>query len=304
MISFRFSPLVMRRVPGISRVSRLSIIPVVVMVLGLTACDMHRLVDPVLPTDAKEFSPPSVYSTWWNMTQACSGSTGSLGAVTWFKTDKPLHNSETGESINGYWSASSNRIVLTTSAMLDGGIVRHEMLHALVRKPGHPRDQFLGKCAGTVNCLGSCILDAGSYQWPSESPIPVKGDSLDITLDIEPRNPDSAHDGGFFSITVFARNRSTHWITVPNYYAQFFPGLNDTKTFGFVVVGPAGKTEGAEIGFDPSEKVFAPGETKKHVFDFSIGNDFAAHKIPPGSYLVRVGYAYWMSGDSTLVIGP
>jgi len=30
-----------------------------------------------------------------------------------------------------------------------------------------------------------------------------------------------ARDGGFFSITVMVRNRSTHWVTVPNYFSQF-----------------------------------------------------------------------------------
>ena len=304
MISFRSSPSVQGHLLETSKGSRFLIIPVLAMVLDVNACDLQRLVDPALPSDAENFSPPPVYSTWWNMTQACSGLTGSLGAVTWIKTDKPLHNPQTGESISGYWSSFSNRIVLTTPAILDGGRVTHEMLHALVRKAGHPRNQFLGKCAGTVHCQGSCIRDAGPYQQPAETPIHVPGDSLDITLDIKPRNPDSAHDGGFFSITVLVRNRSTHWATVPNYYAQFFPGIDSTKTFEFDLRGAAGGIAGGEIGFDPSERIFAPGETKKQVFDFSIGDDLFAHKLPSGSYIARGGYAYWMSADSTFVIGP
>lgn len=62
---------------------RLLIVPVVGAILGLAACDkLVGLVDPMFPSDAQEFLPPAVYSTWWNMTQACSGLTGSLGAVT------------------------------------------------------------------------------------------------------------------------------------------------------------------------------------------------------------------------------
>jgi hypothetical protein len=280
-------------------------VPVVAAILGLVACDrLVGLVDPMFPSDAQEFSPPSVYSTWWNMTQACSGLTGSLDAVTWFKTDQSLRDSRTGEPAGGYWNSFTNRIVLTTAVMLDGGSVRHEMLHSLLRKGGHPRNQFLGKCEGTVVCQGSCIRDAGPYQWPPETPIHVRGDSLDITLDIEPRNPNSAHDGGLFSITVLVRNRSTHWATVPSYFSQFFSGIDSTSTFEFDVRGPAGGIGGGEVRLDPSEWIFAPGETKKQVFDFAIGKDLFAQQLPPGNYIARGGYSEWMSTDSTFVIGP
>ena len=100
--------------------------------LGLNGCD--RLVDPKLPSDAELFTPPPVYSTWWRMTEACSGLSGSLDAVTWYKTDEVVHDVRTGEVVAGYWTAGSNSIVLTSTVMLDGGTVRHEMLHALLQK--------------------------------------------------------------------------------------------------------------------------------------------------------------------------
>src|SRR2546423_10934864 len=96
---------------------------------GLTACD-RLVVDPLFPSDAEQFSPPAVYSTWWSMTQACSGLTGSLGAVTWYQTNEVLHNPQTGEPIIGYWNSANNRIVIMTSSMLHGRAVRHEMLHS------------------------------------------------------------------------------------------------------------------------------------------------------------------------------
>jgi hypothetical protein len=288
-------------------VRKLLIVPVVAAILGLVACDaLLGLVDPMFPSDAHEFSPPPVYSTWWNMTQACSGLTGSLGAVTWFKTSQPLRNSRTGEPAGGYWSSFTNKIVLTNAAMLDGGSVRHEMLHSLLRKGGHPRSQFLGKCAGTVHCQGSCIRDAGSYPQPSESPIHVPGDSIEISVDIEPGNPSSAQDGGFFSMTVIVRNRSAHWATVPSYYSSIFLEYDSTsaRTFGVDVRGPAGGISDWDLRFDPSEWIFAPGETKKRVFDFTIGNDLIAHKLPRGNYIARGGYSEYWSTHSTFVIGP
>lgn len=236
------------------------------------------------------------------MTQACSGITGSLGAVTWYKTDQPLNNPQTGDPIIGYWNSANNQIVLVSSAMLDGEAVRHEMLHALVRKPGHPRNQFLGNCAGTVACQGACITDAGTFPPPPVSPIQVTGDSLDITMSIAPRNPTPAVDGGFFTITVFVRNRSAHWATV----MPAFTYTDPLRSFTFVVLNSdiAGGLTGGEIAVDPSERIFAPGESKKQVFDFRIGDDAFGQQFPAGNYIVRGGYSDYLSGDSTLVLGP
>ena len=56
--------------------------------------------------------------------------------------------------------------------------------------------------------------------------------------------------------------------------------------------------------FDLSEWIFAPGETKKHVFDFAIGNDLRASRLPPGNYLARGGYSDYWAAYSSFVIGP
>jgi hypothetical protein len=67
-----------------------------------------------------------------------------------------------------------------------------------------------------------------------------------------------------------------------------------------------GRQEESAVGrsvFDPSEWIFAPGETKKQVFDFAIGNDLFAQKLPPGKYIARGEYSDYWSTDSTFVIG-
>lgn len=260
--------------------------------LTLAVCD--RIVDPPLPDDAEQFSPPAVYTTWWEMTQACSGVTGSLHAVTWYKTTQQLRDPRTGDALVGYWSAASNRIVLRTSVMFSGGTVRHEMLHSLLHGGSHSRQQFLGNCLGVVACEASCILDAGPYPTPPESPIQARNESIDITTHVEPRSPTTDHDGGFFSITVLVRNRSTHWAAV----LPFLPGPDIRHTFSLHVHGSAGQFNGEDIALDSSAAVFAPGETKRQVLDFRIGDG-----LPPGVYTVRGGYAGYWSGDSSLVIG-
>ena len=272
---------------------------ILVTSLVLTFCD--RLVAPPLPADAEQFSPPAIYSNWWNMTQECSEQSGSFGAVTWYKTDQDLHDPRNGDELTGYWSSADNRIVLKTSEMLNGSLVRHEMLHALLKAGGHPRNEFLGKCAGVVVCAGGCVRDAGPYPKPPETPIHIGDDSLDITVDIEPRNPTTG-SGGFFSITVFARNRSSHWATVT-------PLLNPSDsiiTFGYDVRGGTtggGVTEGGTAA-DPSERIFAPGESKKMVFDFMIGDAPFGRQLVLGDYRVRGGFSDHWSADSSFVIGP
>jgi hypothetical protein len=238
------------------------------------------------------------------MTEACSGMTGSLRGITWFRTGQALHAFPSGDPLGGYWSPVGNRIVLTNALALDGGVVRHEMLHALLRKGGHPRNQFLGKCMGTVLCPDACIRDAGPYPHPAETPIHVTGDSIAITLDIEPRNPSSAYDGGFFSMTVMVRNRSSHWITVPSQYSLYPPNVDSTRTFEIDVRGPVGGMSDWKNRVDPSEWIFAPGETKRQVFDFAIGYDFVHSKLPPGNYIARGGYSEYRAADSSFVIGP
>jgi len=263
----------------------------------MVACS--RIVEPALPADAEAFSPPPVYSTWWKMTEACSTLTGSLAGVTWYQTTEVVHDTHSGDVIAGYWVPGSNRIVLTNSVMMNGGIVRHEMLHALLQRGRHPRGQFLGNCAGTVDCEDACAADAGSYPAPPESPIAVPGDSIEITLDVEPRTPARNIDEGRFSLTVFARNRSAHWVT-----ASPAAGIDARQTFSFDVHGANGTQAGDQRAIDPSQTIFAPHETKRQVFDLVIGDYPFTNQLLPGDYVARGAFAGWWSSDSSFVISP
>jgi hypothetical protein len=263
----------------------------------IVACT--NIVEVKLPADAEQFSPPSIYSKWWQMTQACSGLTGSLAAVTWYQTSQVVFDTESGDVIAGYWLPESNRIVLTSSVMSDGGIVRHEMLHALIRRGGHPRGQFLGNCGGTVDCEEPCVASAGSYPSPPESPLVVSGDSIEITLAVDPHAPAKQIDDGGFSITVFARSKSAHWITVGP-----AAGSDFLQTFSIDVQGANGYTSSSKRIVDQSQTIFAPHETKRQVFDLVVGDYPIAHQLLPGDYTVRGAFAGWWSTDSSFVIDP
>ena len=264
----------------------------------LAVCD--KVVGPKLPADAAVFSPPPVYTTWWQMTQTCSGLSGSLSAVTWYKTDEVVHDTHSGDVIAGFWVPGSNQIVLNSNVMLDGSIVRHEMLHALRQKGGHPRDQFLGKCGGTVGCEEACVADAGPYPTPPETPLHVAGDGIDFTLEFAPATPSRSIDEGRFSITVLAHNKSTHWVTV----TPSSSATGSNETFSVDVHGTNGATGRNENALDPSQTIFAPGETKRHVFDLVIGDYPFGNQLLPGDYVTRGGFAGWWSADNSFTIAP
>src|SRR5512140_245269 len=110
------------------------------------ACE--RIVDPAFPPTATQFVPPPVYDRWWAMTASCAGVTGSLSKVSWYVVPGVTEFQLKGQTVSGYWTQGSNSIVVADSSRLDGSVIRHEMLHALIRGTGHPRSAFLEKCAG------------------------------------------------------------------------------------------------------------------------------------------------------------
>ena len=109
-----------------------------------------------LPADAAAMIPPAQYALWWTLTETCSGLTGDMSTVKWYTvpTTKSL-----GTDVNGVYYTSSRRIVLLADSASSPFLVRHEMLHAFIAQPGHPAKYFQDRCAGVVDCNGSCITD-------------------------------------------------------------------------------------------------------------------------------------------------
>src|SRR4029079_6990738 len=126
--------------------------------LLLTGCD--SIFDPPLPAGTVGFSPPPAYELWWSLVQECAGRTGRMRSVDWYVVPGDL---DADGSVEAYWSPGGNRIVLTSRKQMDGTIVRHEILHALLRGGGHTRHAFLERCGGVVLCNQACTLEAGGH---------------------------------------------------------------------------------------------------------------------------------------------
>lgn len=237
-----------------------------------------NIVDPKLPAGALQFTPPSHYATWWEMTKSCSGRTGSMADVTWYQVAADLFTLE-GQPVSAYWSAGSNQIVLSGEVLDDGQVVRHEMLHALLKEKGHSRAEFLEKCAGYVTCTAGCVSDAGPAP-PVPSTVPrVSASALEVTMRIT-RDPPFGI-GGVFTITVSARNPAAATVFVN------LPTIGQSQiSFAYSIPGPVSKSDRVTV-HDYSSATFAAGETKLHVFElFADGQGNLPRHIYPGQYTV------------------
>jgi hypothetical protein len=233
------------------------------------------------------------------MAEACSGVSGALGDVSFYRIPHVDSFSRDGKAVLGYWTSAGNQIVLADGASLDGGNVRHEMLHALLRVGGHPRDQFLEKCLGTVDCGPDCIADAGAAPPANPAAVPLVATGFDISVQVTPAAPTSTIDDGFFTVTVSVHNPLNQPVIAKL-------GASNARAVSFLydVRGAVGGVIGSEIVLDPSAVTFAPGETKRQVFDFSIGTDIPAGRLPPGVYDVVGGYGANRTPSTSVTVGP
>lgn len=240
-----------------------------------------------MPRDATAFSPPGVYATWWAMVESCSGLTRPASEIAWFVV--PGHTlTLRGVDAAGAFimDARGPHIILASTALDDGVVVRHEMLHALLRKRAHPRGQFLGRCAGEVNCPASCVDDAGPSAPRTTLPLELASTSVNVSVRIDPAVPSLQLDSGHFRYVVMAHNRTGRSIRVvdpapigaPPTRAEFWNELTDSLGTRYI---------GGALSIDESRAIFEVGETKTQVFDFRIGVDPIDGKHPPGSYSLR-----------------
>lgn len=110
-----------------------------------------------LPPGATAMAVHPEYATWWQSTEACSGITGNFASIEWFEVpNTSTFQSEAGIVV-GLWEKSSgqNRITIAGDYVDNELVVRHEMLHALLGRQGHPSEYFVTRCGLTWASWGS-----------------------------------------------------------------------------------------------------------------------------------------------------
>lgn len=267
----------------------------------LASCQVP--VEPVLVDGAQRFHPPAVYQLWWDMVAACSGIQGSLAAVRWYVVPDAQTVEVRGDRYAGYWSSAGNAIVLAEAAMYDGSLVRHEMLHAATGDAGHRRSDFLGRCGGVVVCDQRCISEAGALP-PLDATTPrVGADLLEVDVVVTPRSPSLAAYGGYFTMTITARNPWGNPIAVRLTPAgDGGPGLS----FRYQFTRGGGVGVFADRVFDDGVTRFGPGEIKRRVYDFRIvgtGDETLKGGLQLGTYEFLGAYGdNWAAAPATVTL--
>ncbi|HJQ21499.1 MAG TPA: hypothetical protein VJ867_14210 [Gemmatimonadaceae bacterium] len=255
----------------------------------LAACDW-----PTPPRNARLYAPPIVYARWWKMTEECSGRTARLADLKWYRTPGAVVTLH-GKQVAGYWASNGNFIVVAEDYMKFGRVVRHEMLHALVRQGGHPREDFLEKCAAIVDCPAECVAEAGTWTPPPEF-VDAPPESFTLSQEITLRDRESDGDR-FLELRVRALNAhdSTLRLVVPD-----FPEF--TPTFRYLLFGPSGAVSNDVRANDPSQLFFAAGQAKEVLFDFPVSDTLTPRSVTTGEILVSGGFGTrWLPSQGVSV---
>lgn len=258
---------------------------ILLLTLALSGCDF--ITDPAFPGEAEPFSPPAVYKTWWEMTKSCAGLSLPFEDIQWFVIPESNHFIFGGDAAGGAWFRDRKAIVLVSDGILEGQLVRHEMLHALLQDGGHPRAEFLNLCAGVVSCVGTCIRDAGPAPQVRSSIPHVSPNFLELAVSVQPATPRVSILDGYFNVTVRARNPAATAVLVD------LPPSGDAgspASFSYRLFGPRGGFFYSHRAEDVSVRLFQPGETKIMVYDFFAGGEIRDGRLPTGEYSLEVAY--------------
>jgi hypothetical protein len=214
------------------------------------------------------------------MTESCSGLSGDLQSVSWYRVPNELAFPRSGKWVSGYWSAGSNQIVLAGELTYDGPTVRHEMLHALARTHGHSRELFLRHCGGIVACGVDCVADAEPAA-PDPGAVAVTPAALEVDVSVSRDDVPGAYGNGFVTVTVAVKNPAAHSVTVqlptPYGFSAEVHGEHEDRVINLPAV-------------DPELAWFGPGEVKRHLFEFRLISDGAEPGLWVGQYVLGAGY--------------
>jgi hypothetical protein len=93
---------------------------------------------PLEPLAATSMPITAEYRRWWKAMEQCSGLRGSIDRQTFWKVEAMDR-----QAVARWYPG---RIVLTSLFVNDSLVVSHEMVHALIGRPGHPAEYFRRRC--------------------------------------------------------------------------------------------------------------------------------------------------------------
>lgn len=257
-------------------------------VLGAaSACDAPTAPLVEFPSRAVPWTAPAQYRLWWTLTEACAGRQGAMSDVQWYLwPGGPILLD--GQWYNGYWWQSGSRILLAEEFVEDGQVVRHEMLHQLLQRDGHPTEYFDERCEGIVSGTGAASAASADPALVARAR-DVGPEVLAISVATLPSRPSASANDGWFVLDVAATNPTTEpvWVRLDPFF-EGYVGLGYTTD----AVGRAGT-------FDmPKEEriFFAPGQRRHRYFDL--------RERAPATYVVRGSVSRRASAPFTVRVEP
>lgn len=118
------------------------------VLMAVSACGTEP--DP-LPQGAEPLTALPDYQLWWTRTEQCSGLSGDFQNLKFYQVPGVSTFPSPVGTVVGLWSKEGrgNRITVAGNYLDNELVVRHEMLHALLEREGHPPEYFVTKCALT-----------------------------------------------------------------------------------------------------------------------------------------------------------
>jgi hypothetical protein len=247
------------------------------------------------------YQPPTIYQIWWDEVERCSGERGSMAALEFYSAEANGVWYVNGRGANGQYQRELNRILIIADGVLDGQLVRHEMLHALTGGNGHTYKQFVRRCGDHVACSSTCRREAGV---PADLPaIWLPGpDTLELSLRVEPSSPVRTKFDGRAVIVVTVRNPQPFAVAVSS---SVFESLTLWTTDGVI------EQRATRRFRDGRSRYFGPGETRRFLFDLVLGGTTLSTTgfLPPPptepiTYQARAAFAGQWLDSSEFVVRP
>jgi hypothetical protein len=251
--------------------------------LLLAACDSPTAVEAVLPNGAVLRTAPAVYQRWWRMTTACANATARFEDIRWYYVDGASVLDPSGTSVFGYHEPEFGRVVLAGSSAYFGSEVRHVMLHVITRSARHDRDTFLAQCAGVVDCDARCVRDAGPAPSVPADVVRISPDALSIGVTLSRASVSRRAGDDFFEQVVTATNPFNHEVLV-NLPPSGDAGPSPSFEYSLSSEPPGTTHWYTQRAWDISAARFAPGETKRWIFDVSAAWLEAGDFVATGRY--------------------
>ena len=133
--------------------------------LAFLGCSPFGPGEATLPLGAVPMAAPAQYPAWFARTEGCSRLLGRIGDIQWFVVrGVETFPTEGGPKV-GMWEkvAGSSRIIIAGRFADHEMVVRHEMLHHLLDREGHPPEYFVTRCQLTWETWAGAAMQADGH---------------------------------------------------------------------------------------------------------------------------------------------